>query len=491
MNLRKKLLTAFGGLALLALVTAGVTVWAIAKWQDTEDKLQSHYLRSLLLQRVRAAVFRAVKEVPDAVVRGDKNAKQQFEKSLKPVEQDFKRWADLAHDEEERKQVQQVRKAYEDLVRDSRRIFDLVKAGRNNEAFELMEGKLEKDFVPFENLTEKAVASDQNYRTVIRAQTQGTRQTADLVLAIAAFGIISLILLLAAYLASDLFAPLGEVKEALDDVARGDLQRRLDEERDDELGAINQAFNRMMEAIAQREQGIGLAAVPANSDGATDSSTLQNIPSRLMLHQLVCQLRSQVSQMGADNSVNGDDVIAIEDKQALVDRLDRLLQVVARVTEFSFPLDLNLARTDIRALVYEVLLRFQDEFIRRGISFELDIAPEVNYAVVDRLKLREAVSELVRNALAALPERGGRLGIRSSIIGDGTQLSIEVADNGTGAEQPLIDRAFSTIETADRKRPSVGLKLTKAIVEQHGGNLAIESEPGQGTYVQIQLPLRE
>ena len=67
MNLRRKLLTVFGALAVLVLVTAGVTFWVTAQWQTTNDDLEAHYQRSLLLQRVRAATFRAFKEVPDAV----------------------------------------------------------------------------------------------------------------------------------------------------------------------------------------------------------------------------------------------------------------------------------------------------------------------------------------------------------------------------------------------------------------------------------------
>ena len=63
MNLRKKLLTTFAGLGLLALATAGMTVWAIVKWQDSENKLQNHYQRSVLLLRVRAGTFRAFKEL--------------------------------------------------------------------------------------------------------------------------------------------------------------------------------------------------------------------------------------------------------------------------------------------------------------------------------------------------------------------------------------------------------------------------------------------
>jgi signal transduction histidine kinase len=133
-------------------------------------------------------------------------------------------------------------------------------------------------------------------------------------------------------------------------------------------------------------------------------------------------------------------------------------------------------------------------FIQRGVSVELQIAPEIEYAVVDRLKLREVLGELVRNALSALPERGGRIGIRSSINKDvihHTEIVIEVADDGTGSEQPLINRAFATFEDSVNQRPSVGLRLTKAIVEQHGGRLTIDSEPGLGTHVQIRLPWRE
>ncbi|HEX2729402.1 MAG TPA: ATP-binding protein [Rubrobacteraceae bacterium] len=150
---------------------------------------------------------------------------------------------------------------------------------------------------------------------------------------------------------------------------------------------------------------------------------------------------------------------------------------------------LDLSRTDVRALLYRVFMRFQDEFADRAVSLDLEIAPEVGYAVVDKLKLREAVAELLRNALEALPETGGHLGLRSRLSEDGTELLIEVADDGAGAEQSLIDRAFEPGSEAEG-RPRTGLTLTRAVVEQHGGRLGIESEPGEGTYAQIRLPLR-
>ncbi len=495
MKLRQKLLSTFGGLALMALATTGITLWATWQWGATNEQIQSHYQRSLLLQRVRATTFRAFKEVPDALSGDDAKARQEFEELLAPVEQDFQNWAELAHDDEERQQVRQVRGAHENLVRDARIVFELVDAGRHAEAGELAEGRLEdSDFVEFDELTEQAVASDRKHREVVRGQAKRTRRTAQVVLATAAFGTLSLVLLLAAYLASDLFAPLREIEQGLEAVARGDLQQRLSEERADEIGAVNQAFNWMVVALAQRERLTALAPLPADAAEAAvtvNGPSWQNTPSRLTLHTLVSQLRSKVAHLRNGDAAGGGDPETAEEKKALVKQLDQLLRAVARITELGFPLDLNLASTDVRALLYEVLIRFHEEFVRHAISLELEIAPEVSHAVVDRLKLRVALGELVRNALAALPERGGRIGIRSMIVTEGTELLIEVADNGGGVEQSLIDQAFSPRDDGENGQFGVGLPLTRGIIEQHGGLLEITARTGQGTHVQIWLPLRE
>lgn len=96
----------------------------------------------------------------------------------------------------------------------------------------------------------------------------------------------------------------------------------------------------------------------------------------------------------------------------------------------------------------------------------------------------------MRNALAALPKYGGRLGLRSRLSEDGTDLLIEVADDGAGAEQSFVDEAFDLTIGSD-EQPRVGLALTRAVVEQHGGSFEIDSEPGGGTYAGIRLPLRD
>ena len=113
MNLRRKLLTAFGALAVLVLLTTGITFWVISQWNTTNRQIENHYQRSLLLQRVRAATFRAFKEVADAVTGDDPDSREEFDEYIKPAEEDFQRWAQLADSDEEQEEVRRVRAAYD------------------------------------------------------------------------------------------------------------------------------------------------------------------------------------------------------------------------------------------------------------------------------------------------------------------------------------------------------------------------------------------
>ena len=488
MKLRQKLFTTFSGLAVLALLNAGVTGWAISQWRTSNKNLEAHYQHSLRLKTLQSTVYRAVKEVPDAFA-GDEDALVEFEYLLKPAEQQFEEWAKLAKTDKERKQVQQFRSAYQILLRDVRAIFNLLEEGKRAEALKLMEEELEKkSLVEFEKLMDEAVNFDEKSRMAILAQVRGTRETAQLVLTLAAFGTISLVLLLAAYLTSDLFSPLVQVQKALQNAAKGDRESRLDEERADELGAINLAFNRAIESIQHREQLLELAALPKDPQAKDFRLGLEDMPSRLTIYKLLYQTRMQLDQWANNNGAKRDQTTDAK-KQPITDRLDRLLHAVTHIIEFGFPLDLHITQTDIPALLYEVLSYFQEECAKRNISIELEVAPEVTEAIVDRLKLRKVISELVSNALEALPERGGRIQIGASLVTDNRELLIEVRDNGKGIKESLIDRVLARTETFLDEPIPVGLRLTKSIIEQHGGELIVKSKPGEGTQVQIKLPL--
>lgn len=485
MKLRQKLLTTFSGLAVLTLVNAGVTGWAIAQWRTSNNNLEAHYQHSLRLKNLQGTVYRALKEVPDAIAGADEEASVEFEHLLKPAKRELEKWAESARGDREQQEVSQFREAYQIFVKDVREIFNLLEQEKRSEALNLMEEQLEnKSLLKFEELMDEAIDRDEKSRLAILTQVNNTRETAQVVLTLSAFGTISLVLLLAAYLTSDLFSPLLQVQKALQNTAKGDRQFRLDEERGDELGAINLAFNRAIESIEHREQILELAALPKEPANKDCNIDIRDLPSRLTIYKLLYQIRTQLNEWANNNGAKTD-----PKKQSVINQIDRLLHSVTHVIEFGFPIDLHLTQTDIPRVLYEVLSSFQDECAKRNISIELEIDPEINQTIVDRLKLRKAIGELVSNAIEALPERGGRIQIKASPIANEREFLIEVTDNGKGIKESLIDRVLADTENLPDSSSPVGLKLTKSIIERHGGELIVNSKPGEGTQVQIKLPL--
>lgn len=481
MGLRRKLTVAFGALAFMALLIVGVTLWSTDRYEAADTELQRHYNRSLAVQRVRAATFRGTEELADAVFQREQDFRQDFERVTAPARRDLATWSRLADREEERRQVKAVRDAFGVILEQSDRVFDAVETGRVDDARRLYEGQLDQvQLDRFEQLTDRAIADDRRRRRTVREAVADTRRTGQLVLLIAAFATVSLVLLIAAYLASDIFRPIGRLRDGLERVTRGDRSVRLDDGRADELGRAQRAFDAMVDAVAHREAvttAMGADATAPDEDANGGQSAV--LPSRLALHRLVAGLRTRVA--GLDEHPEGRD--------AVIRDLDELVRAVARMTEIGFPLDLELARIDVGPLLHEVADRYRDDLIRRGISLEIAPSPRLDAVLADRLKLREVLAEIVSNALAALPERGGAIGLRAQLSADGTQALIDVADNGDGVDAPV--EALMDGRDDDDGRVAVGLPSSRAIIEAHGGRLLIDSRPDGGTLVRIELPFAD
>lgn len=261
MSLRKKLQTTIAILTFVALGLASVTLWATIQWQKSERGLREHYLRSLLLQEVRAGTFRAFKEVPDALSGDVHKARTEFSALLAETEKDFRAWADLAHTELEQQQVQEVRGAYDVMVQNARQFFELVTAKRLREAYKMMEEQLEDvDFEQFEVFSARAVESDNEYRRHIEKDSERIRELAQMALVTASVVTVGLVALLGFYFISGLFRPLQEVEKALSALGSGDLQQRIPEasafkpasvRAEDELSTLVHAFNSTVDALSR------------------------------------------------------------------------------------------------------------------------------------------------------------------------------------------------------------------------------------------------
>ena len=157
----------------------------------------------------------------------------------------------------------------------------------------------------------------------------------------------------------------------------------------------------------------------------------------------------------------------------------------------------NLGRTDrllfepvsVGDLLAEILLENDapDAAVRPRLNVDPAVAGQVVH--VDRIQIKRALQNLVRNAIQAVQPPEGEV-VLTAGPGDEGGTEIQVRDNGTGIAPEALRRLFEPFfTTKDRNRGTgLGLFIAKQVVEDHGGVIRIESELGKGTCVRLTLP---
>jgi signal transduction histidine kinase/CheY-like chemotaxis protein len=156
-----------------------------------------------------------------------------------------------------------------------------------------------------------------------------------------------------------------------------------------------------------------------------------------------------------------------------------------RAEEGRSPLDLNALVMDAVALMRP---RWKDEAEARGIRVEVttDLG-DIPSVFGNPADLRELVTNLIVNALDAMPE-GGRLTFTTSRVNDAVE--IVVADTGVGMPEDVRRRAFDPFfTTRSPERAGLGLSVVHGVVARHKGVVEVQSEEGRGTTFRVKLPI--
>jgi two-component system, NtrC family, sensor histidine kinase HydH len=163
-----------------------------------------------------------------------------------------------------------------------------------------------------------------------------------------------------------------------------------------------------------------------------------------------------------------------------VERLDGVVntyQRLSRVQPLLAPLDVNHLATKVMSL--------QGLRVNAGVEIRQDLDGSLPPCAGDADLLANALDNLVRNALEAMP-RGGVLTVRTRAEDSGTVLSVE--DTGEGMNARTRERAFDDFYTTKATGSGLGLAFVRRVIDAHGGRVTISSDEGRGTTVRLHLP---
>ena len=284
-----------------------------------------------------------------------------------------------------------------------------------------------------------------------------------------ALGVLVLIVALAIRTARRTAAPIAEVMEAADRVADGDYGVRVAPAGPRATRRLGRAFNEMAERLELQERQrrelfadvahelrTPLAVIRGNLEGMVDG-----------LYQ-------------ADRAHLGP---LLDQTQAMARLLDDL-QTVSMAEAGA--LALHREPTDVAALVRDAVAAFSMQAEATGVTLSTHVDDLPEDADLDPVRMGEVLRNLLANAIRHTPA-GGTVSVSAAVADDRVRLI--VADTGSGIEAGELDAVFDRfVRSGDSGGHGLGLAIARALVEAHGGAIAVESSPGAGATFRVEVP---
>ena len=172
--------------------------------------------------------------------------------------------------------------------------------------------------------------------------------------------------------------------------------------------------------------------------------------------------------------------------RSVQDEAGRLKGILDDFLRLAGKIELNLVNLDLRRLTGELVDFFAPQAEAARVVLRTSLAEQPITCSVDPDLLKQALLNLMLNAIQAMPE-GGELILR--VLHHGRHGIIEVIDTGVGIPPEQRHRIFDVYYSTKRSGSGLGLPMTRRIVQEHHGSIQVESEPGKGTRFVIRLPL--
>ena len=176
----------------------------------------------------------------------------------------------------------------------------------------------------------------------------------------------------------------------------------------------------------------------------------------------------------------------------LIDKIIETIHHLAATTEqilnYARPVTLALKTVDLNSVARDVLQLLSSEISAHNIETveEFDSSPVAG--MLDEASIRAATLNLVLNAAQAM-RNGGRLTITTGH--DGKKIWMLIKDTGAGMTPERIKQIFEPFNTTKSRGLGLGMPYAQKIIQQHGGQIIVQSREGEGTQVKIELPADE
>jgi PAS domain S-box-containing protein len=259
-----------------------------------------------------------------------------------------------------------------------------------------------------------------------------------------------------------------------------------------EPGELVEYVGTVADITEQRQGEESLGSMQAELAQASRAMTVGQLMATIA-HEVNQPLAALVANAGAALRWLAGDPPRIDKARQALTRIardaNRASSVIARIRALVGGTDVQRAPLDLNSIVQEVIVLVRTELRRNNITVRAQLAENLRQVRCDRVQMQQVILNLIVNAIeamAAVVTRPKLLAIAT--VADFAGVIVSVNDSGAGLDARVLERVFEPFYTTKPRGMGIGLAISRAIVEAHGGRIWAVPDEASGTTFRFRLP---
>jgi two-component system NtrC family sensor kinase len=312
------------------------------------------------------------------------------------------------------------------------------------------------------------------------------------------------------YIGNLLSRPIRELKGLVQRFSAGERDLRIETSSGDEIGELAEEFNTMTAALRQREYAI--IQLNKNLEAKVQERTAELEEKNQLLLKTQGELvkaekLAAVGELAAGVAHEINNPMAIirgnaeillmelqpghqsrEEAEIIARQVVRVEGIVGNLLSFARHQRKSLKKVALDQLFEEILQQVKHHVPLEKIEVVCEYGMGTTKVEGDENQLRQVFTNLIVNAVQSM-EHGGILTVRTVVNRDAASCRAEICDTGNGIPPEQVKDIFTPFFTTRESGTGLGLSVSYGIVKNHGGKIAVRSEPGRGSMFTVTLPL--
>lgn len=462
----------FIALIVLAVISGG---FGIHLWDKSAK--ESQRINSLVqeIQQTRGDLYRQMKELFDAFLLSEHDAKDEYKTYTKSILQHFQKLEKLSIGSEEKKAIADLKENYMVFANNAPSLFLQYQTSPNDESRKALYQDMETGiFSRYETVSKRAenlLALKQNE---LKYKLRDAKQSAIIILSIPILLAILLLFLSRVFLKRSIVNPINAMMKATREISEGNLQHKVPDAGAEELSILSHEINKMADDLAQSQNAL--------------VNTEKQAALGLLVPMLAHNIRNPLASIRATAQVidvKDEDKDTQESINGIMNTVDRLERWTTSLLAYLHPVKPALSKVPFNKIVKSSLVPLQQKLQEKNIKIIKRIPPAKQTILTDEHLLEQVLYNLILNAIEASPQN-------SEINLDATinphQLEINITDQGAGMPFTPVPNTLSPGKSTKRFGTGLGIPFAFKACEVLNGNITFHGNQPNGTQIKLQLP---